>query len=211
MHQYFRAAGIGLAVLALGAVIAACGDDSDSPDATSTPIQSNAPTSTARPAGSTTPTTPAGSATAVPTNQGPSVKRCATADLQLSTASAGAAAGTHFLSLVLTNTSGAECTMTGFPGVSLVDGSGQQVGNPADRNGAVMPDAVALKPGESAHAVAGFPNYQNFPAGNCTGPSVSLKLYPPDELTALVAPVVDYSCPGFSVQVIQPGKNETGR
>jgi hypothetical protein len=141
----------------------------------------------------------------------PAVKRCATADLALSQEPGGAAAGTHFLSLVLTNTSGAECSLTGFPGVSLIDSAGKQIGQPADRNPAVTPQTVTLKPGESAHATAGFPNYQNFPAGQCSGPSAAVKIYPPDELNALTIPVTDYSCPGFSVQVVQPGTNEPGR
>lgn len=207
MPNFLRAAGIALTALGLFAGAAACGDDSDSPKAASTPVESGTATPTPMP--QATPTAPP--ATASPTEGAPAVKRCATADLALSTAAAGAAAGTHFLALVLTNTSGVECTLTGFAGVSLVDGAGQQLGNPAERNGAIMPEAVALKPGESAHAVAGFPNYQNFPAGTCSGPSVSLKLFPPDELTALVTPVADYACPGFSVQVVQPGKNEAGR
>lgn len=210
MNQHFRAAGLALSTLLLLAGAMACGDDdSGGPAATSTPIESGtaAPTFTVKPQPS--PTAPP--ATASPTEPAPSVNRCATADLVLGTAPGGAAAGTHFLALVLTNTSGAPCTLTGFPGVSLVDGAGEQLGNPADRNGAVMPEAVTLQPGESAHATAGFPNYQNFPGGTCRGPSVSLKVYPPDDLTALVTPLADYSCPGFSVQVMQPGKNEPGR
>lgn len=209
MNQFLRAAGCVLATLGLVAATAACGDDSDKPSATSTPVQSVTSTTTTQPQPSPTRTVPAPSAT--PTESAPAVKRCATADLALTTLPAGAAAGTHFLSLVLTNAGGAECTLTGFPGVSLIDAAGQQVGSPADRNGAIMPEVVTLQPGESAHAVAGFPNYQNFPAGKCSGPSASVKVYPPDDLTALVAPLADYSCPGFSVQVVQPGKNEPGR
>jgi hypothetical protein len=147
----------------------------------------------------------------VPPTAVPTTSRCTSANLALSTESAGAAAGTHFVSLILTNTSGTDCTLTGFPGVSLLDGSGAQLGAPADRNTAVSSETLTLKPAESAHAVAGFPNYQNFPAGQCAGPSTSLKLFPPDDLKALTVAVADYACPGFSVQVFQPGKNEPGR
>lgn len=169
-----------------------------------TPAAGSTPQATATQAAGSSP-----AATATATT--PSVKRCSTADLSLSTESGGAAAGTHFLSLVLTNTSGADCSLTGFPGVSLIDGAGKQIGQPADRNPSVMPQTVTLGPGESAHATAGFPNYQNFPAGKCSGPSTALKIYPPDELNALTVPVVDYSCPGFSVQSVQPGTNDPGR
>ncbi len=186
----------------------ACGDDDDGGDTTPSP------TSAVTQPGSS-PTKPPVTATSQPTTQPteapPAVQPCATSDLALSQESAGAAAGTHFLSLVLTNTSGAECTLRGFPGVSLIDAGGNQVGEPAERNDAIDPTLVTLQPGEAAHATVGFPNYQNFPAGNCEGPSASIKLYPPDELTALVINEVDYSCPGFSVQVIQPGRNEPGR
>lgn len=209
MHNVFRAAGITVSALSLMAGAVACGDDGDSPDATTTPPASATVIPATPTRASQEPTKPA--ATATSTESAPAVKRCATADLALTTESAGAAVGTHFLSLVLTNKGGAECTLTGFPGVSLVDGAGRQVGHPAERNGAIMPETVALQPGDAAHAIAGFPNYQNFPAGSCDGPSVSLKVYPPDDLTALVTPVADYSCPGFSVQVVQPGRNEPGR
>ncbi|MEO8538329.1 MAG: DUF4232 domain-containing protein [bacterium] len=193
--------GLAIGILAaIGCGLVACGgDDASTPTigATSTAIESTR-----------VPTTPAAAATSSSTQPVPTVRRCATADLALATESGGAAAGTHFLALILTNTSGADCTVSGFPGVSLVDGVGQQVGEPAERNTAVAVQTLTLKPSESAHATAGFPNFQNFPSGKCAGPSVNLKVFPPDELNALTVPLIDYACPGFSVQVFKPGKTD---
>ncbi len=149
------------------------------------------------------PTAPVAHAGATAT--GPALAPCTTADLALTATTAGAAAGTHFLTVTLTNTSGAACSLAGFPGVSLIDGAGEQLGAPADRNPAITPAEVTLDPGRSAHTVIGIPNYQNFPEGRCTGPSTALKVYPPDDYTALTVPIADYSCPGFSVQAITTG------
>ena len=49
------------------------------------------------------------------------------------------------------NTSTTTCEVRGFPGVSLLDGSGNQIGEPATREGNEGA-AVVLKPGESASA-----------------------------------------------------------
>lgn len=181
------------AVIAVAVLAAsACGGGS-SPRAT----PATSPGDGARPAPSV--------ANAGSTVTGSALARCATADLEIAASTTGAAVGTHFLAVTLTNTSGVDCTLTGFPGVSLIDGAGEQLGAPADRNNAITPAEVTLDPGWSAHTVIGIPNYQNFPEGRCTGPSTTLKVYPPDDYSALTVPIADYSCPGFSVQAITTG------
>ncbi len=207
--RFLRTAALSGAALLAAAAMAACGDDDDSnsdttPTSTTT-TETRSPEATAtRPAG----TTPAGTATP---SGGGAAARCGADDLDLSLLPAGGAAGTHFVALSVTNTSGEDCVINGFPGVSLTDGSGDALGEPADRNPAVGAQAITLAPGEAAHAMLGIPNHQNYPPGECEGPSEELVMYPPDELEPITAPFEDYACPGLSVRVFEPGANEPGR
>ena len=191
------------ATAALGLLTVACGEDAGSREPTPT---STSATSTRPPAALDTP-----SADPAETASGGSVARCVTEDLSLDIEVAGAAAGTRFASLIVTNEGASACTIAGFPGVSLVTGSGELLGDPADRNPAIGAIAVTLEPGESAHAMAGFPNNENFAPGICAGPSARLVLYPPEETAALQADFEEHACTGFSVRVFEPGRNEAGR
>jgi hypothetical protein len=132
--------------------------------------------------------------------------RCHTADLSASLEEAGAAAGTHYRWLVLTNSSGPTCSLAGYPGVSLVDASSHQLGQPATRNPVHAPQVVTLHHGRSAYALVGFPNAANYPPGKCTANSANLRVYPPDELQSLLVTVQESSCPGFSVAAISATK-----
>jgi uncharacterized protein DUF4232 len=80
-------------------------------------------------------------------------------------AQGGTAAGSIYVPIGFTNTSGNACTMEGYPGVSFVRGpSGGQLGNAATRNPAAPPAMVTLAPGGVAHAilqVAGAGNYSH--------------------------------------------------
>ena len=187
---------------AVGLLTVACGEDAGSREATPT---STSATSTRPPAALDTP------AGAAETASGGSVARCLTGDLSLDIEVAGAAAGTRFASLIVTNEGASACTIAGFPGVSLVTASGELLGDPADRNPAIGAETVTLEPGQSAHAMAGFPNHENFAPGICPGPSGRLVLYPPDETAALQADFEEYACPGFSVREFETGRNEAGR
>ncbi len=204
MRFLTKAALSSVALLALAAT-AACGDDDDSNDTTPTTAagETRTPSATATRPGATTP--------AGETPDGGGVPRCGPDDLEMSLLNAGAAAGTHFFAISVENTSEDDCGIAGFPGVSLVDASGKELGEPAERNPAVGAVPITLAPGEAAHAMMGLPNHQNFPAGECDGPSESIVVYPPDELEAMTAPFEDYACEGFSVRVFEPGANEPGR
>ena len=142
------------ALLCTGALAAACGSTSSNNGAAAsqaaTPVSSPAPVSSAVPSappstGATAPQTPPSS---------PSVPACSTADLSgtVNTSQGGAAAGSTYYPLNLTNTSKTSCYLFGYPGVSFVTGpSGSQIGEPASRNPAVAPRTVVLNPGGTAH------------------------------------------------------------
>jgi hypothetical protein len=99
----------------------------------------------------------------------------------------GAAAGTSYFPLDFTNTSGHSCDMYGFPGVSFVTGNpGSQIGAPASRVTTFGPETVTLASGASAHAWLGIVDAGNYSPSAC-GPVTAhwLKIYPPDQFTAL--------------------------
>lgn len=200
-----------------GALIltAACGGD-DGNDTTPTTGPMDTPTTQASPtppATGETPTTPASTISpttgpsttpaATTTPSGPAV--CATGDLDVALVNGGGAAGTHFQVINLTNEGDSDCVIEGYPGLSLVDAAGTQVGPAAERNDAIPTEAIVLAPGESAHAMAGFPNWQNFDEGVCAAESTDLKIFPPGEFEAILLPYEDRACPGFSVRAFEPG------
>jgi len=129
----------GLVVVALG--LAACG--SSSPTASSTtstthPKRKKKPTTTTtttttRPTTTTTTTTttqPPTTTTTLPpvtTTTAPAVTTCTSAQLQVHSLGPQAALGHIGLVIAFTNASATTCTLSGYPGVALLNSSGSQV------------------------------------------------------------------------------------
>ncbi|MGY5033956.1 DUF4232 domain-containing protein [Streptomyces sp. 900116325] len=86
---------------------------------------------------------------AVPGQEASSTPMCATSQLTGSLGAGDAGAGNLYRYLVLTNRSSTTCHLTGFPGVSLLDASGRQIGPAATREHTSY-EPVTLKPGGSA-------------------------------------------------------------
>ena len=130
----------------------------------------------------------------VSASSGPS--QCATADLKLSVGAGNGAAGTVYYPLDFTNASGSDCTMYGYPGVAFVTSAGgSQVGAPAGRPGGITPALVTLAPGAVAHATLGVSDV--LIGNNCRGHQVQVswvQAYPPDQYTALYAPLSVQGC-----------------
>jgi hypothetical protein len=167
---------------------------------TSTPSGTSAPTASATTAPSATTAAPVTSASS-------GVAHCRTSDLSASVATNGAAAGTAYDDLTLTNHSSAPCTMSGYPGVSLVDSSGNAIGQPASRNASHPTVLVTLAANGSAYSLLGFPNPGNFPTGKCsTSQSADLRVYPPGNTQSLLVPLKETYCPGFSVAALSATK-----
>jgi hypothetical protein len=103
---------------------------------------------------------------------------------------AGVAAGSTYLPLNFTNTSGTACEMNGFPGVSLVTApQGKQVGATGAHARSFGASRVVLEPGHSAHAWLQVARARNYPARGC-GPVVAgwLRVYPPGQTAATYVP-----------------------
>ncbi|WP_394251264.1 DUF4232 domain-containing protein [Arthrobacter pityocampae] len=158
-------------------------------EATATPSATSAP---ADPSPSTTPSAPPEAAAPAGT--------CTAAQLtgSIQDQSGGGAAGSVYRTLVLTNASGQPCTVVGYPGVSAVDGAGNQIGAPADRDGTAS-GPVLLAPGASASATLRQTNAQNYGADCGLTPAAGLRVYPPGATDSLILPQELPACSAASI------------
>jgi hypothetical protein len=185
-----------LAVLPVAAIAllgSACGSDSKAADTTTTSTTAAAASTSTTAAGSTS-TTKAGT------------PACDTSQLTGELGPSNAGAGQVYNPLVMRNTSTTTCEVRGFPGVSLLDGSGKQVGEPATREGNEGA-AVVLKPGESASATLHTSNEGT--GAICTAPAAQIKVFPPNQTKALTFSATYTACGGFSVTTMVAGTNGT--
>jgi uncharacterized protein DUF4232 len=117
----------------------------------------------------------------------------------------GGGAGTINQVAVLTNSGKRTCTLFGFPGVSLVNDNGNQVGSPADRAKNYTEKTVTLKPTEKAKAVISFSDPGNFEAGKCKTGATKLRVYAPNDTgyLSVASPMITAWCPGFATSPVQ--------
>jgi Protein of unknown function (DUF4232) len=140
--------------------------------------------------------------------------QCTTGDLHLSVGAGNGAAGSFYYPLQFTNTSGATCTMYGYPGVALVSQpGGSVVGAAAVRNPTFPAEAVTLAPGAVAHASLQVGVAENYPASAC-GPVTAhwLQVYPPGEYSPLFVAFTAQTCrkpvgdgSTLGIYVVRPG------
>ncbi|HRW18478.1 MAG TPA: DUF4232 domain-containing protein [Dermatophilaceae bacterium] len=92
------------------------------------------------------------------------------------------------LRLTVTNTSKAACTLTGWPGVSLVGGdNGDQIGQPGDRAGGPA-RTITVRPGGTAAAAVTIASTASSPSC-AVRPARGLRVYLPDTSSALFVAV----------------------
>ena len=169
-------AGAAAALIVLAAV-ASCSSSSSS---SSTPASSPSTSSPAAPSSNTaTATAPASSLSPAATGPAP----CATSGLNVTLGASNGAAGSVFQTIVFTNTSGATCTLLGYPGVSLVSAPPYtQIGLAAQRSSTTPVTTVTLASGATASAVLRVVDALNFGSATC-GPTQAafLRVYPPNQ------------------------------
>jgi hypothetical protein len=156
------------AVVVLGAC-SADGSDSDSAaDNTTTPTEA-----------ALTGDAPDGSSSG---SSGADGNRCNTVDLDVTVGDPDGAAGSVYRQLTFTNSSDRDCTVSGYPGVSLVADGDTQVGAAADREDALgEAPVITLSPGDAASADLKISSPGVY-GDQCTEtPADALKIYPPDE------------------------------
>lgn len=119
---------------------------------------------------------------------------CATGQLAASLESPNGTAGTIYYDLDLRDVSSTTCFVEGYPGVSFVAGSdGHQVGNPAERMAGPTP-RIVLAPQRSAEAVLAVVDAGNYGTQCQLTPVLGLRVYPPDQTTALYVPSANQAC-----------------
>jgi len=120
-----------------------------------------------------------------------------------------AAAGHTFWQLEISNIGHHACTLFGYPGVSLVNNSGHQVGLPASHSG---PRAlVTLAAGGTAHVVLSIAD----PFIVCAHPvhGSMLKVFAPNQFHAEITPFSVSVCPHkvtMHVDAVHPGAGIPG-
>ena len=169
------------------AALAAC-SSSSSPSATSSSSASaSSPAATA--STSSTPATALSPAVTGPAG-------CPNGSLQLKLGLAQGYAGGVYEVIDFTNTSGATCTLTGYPGVSLVSGPPYaQIGLAAKRSGTAPVKQITLAPGATANALLQVVDALNFPTATCSpAKATDLRIYPPNQTVAVFLPSDSQGC-----------------
>lgn len=130
--------------------------------------------------------------------------RCTAGELSLNPGRPDGSAGSVTIPLVFTNTGGRTCTLYGFPGVSYVDSAdGTEIGAAATRSGD-SGTPIALAPGERATAMVRAAVVLNYPAEECSPtPVAGLRVYPPNDSTALFVAHTGTGCAGHGVDQLQ--------
>ncbi|KAB3523157.1 DUF4232 domain-containing protein [Corynebacterium sp. zg254] len=130
---------------------------------------------------------------AEPTGDAPRTSQCKTSNLELSVANLQGAAGSKDFDIVFKNIGDDQCTLEGYPGVSLVtDNNGTQLGEAAERENGVKPKPVTLAPDATATAAVSLTNAGALPPHECQ-PTLAdgLRVYPPNETASAFIKVND--------------------
>ncbi len=122
------------------------------------------------------------------------IPRCQTSQLRGFIAGQNGGAGSVYTTLALRNASGAACSITGYPGVSLVDSAGRQIGRPARWDSRPV-RRVVLLPGGAASTTIRSLN-PGVGTTDCLPPSAALRIFPPGERVPLFVPARLSECLG---------------
>jgi hypothetical protein len=166
------------------AALAACSSSASSSSTSSASASTSAPASS--PAAAPSPS--ASSVAAGP-------PACANGTLQVKLGDSEGYAGGVDVALNFTNTSGASCTLTGYPGVSLLSATHAQLGLAAKRTATAPVKAITLAPGATGTAQLQIADALNFPTATC-GPAqaTDLRIYPPNQTAAVLLPEQSKGC-----------------
>jgi hypothetical protein len=188
-----RAALAAAALACAGVLLAACGSSGGA----AAPPTTVTATVTATPSASTA-APPATGTSVSPHTAGPPA--CATSGLSVKLGAGNGAAGSTFVPIVFTNTTGSSCSLFGYPGVSFVTGQGgSQIGSAAMRDPTEPARSIVVAAGGVAHATLRVVQADNFPAAGCQPTAVStLKIFPPGQTTALYLAFSSRTCASTS-------------
>jgi hypothetical protein len=212
---------LGMTLLLGTALLAAACSSSSTTGTSGAAAPSSAPAASSAPA-----TTPASSQPASQPSSTASagVAGCATSGLKVKvdTAQGGAAAGSTYVPIDFTNTTGSTCTMFGYPGVSFVTSvPGSQIGRPAKRNPADQAATVTLAPGAVAHATLQVAEAGNYDPSECKPVTAHwLRVYPPNQFNPIYTKYTVQVCSAklphglgsqLGIYVVRPGAGKAGQ
>ena len=131
---------------------------------------------------------PSGTALAADTPRAPAaVPACTAGQLGawVAVTQGNGAAGSIYYPLQFTNLSRRACAMRGFPGVSVLDHNGHQLGSPASWDHGVPARTVVLAPGATAHAILRYSDVEVAIAAGCypTSGATLLRVYLPGQFS----------------------------
>jgi hypothetical protein len=154
------------------------------------------------------PTVPSNRTSAVPatgSSGNAGTPRCRTKDLKAATGAGEGAAGTLYVSLVFTNKSDHDCTLTGYPIVAWIAAkTGKTINKPFAPETGEPKAVVALAPGGEAHATLAYHHPGEVDPAKCKPVTVSgYRVLPPGETTSIVVKSSTVAC---SSSGVNPGK-----
>jgi hypothetical protein len=195
--------------LILGSVAlltAACASSSSSTPAASGSSAVSAPPATTAPATSAPATSAAGS----PHVAG--VPACTTADLKVMLGVSQGTAGSIYQTIDFTNTGASNCTLYGYPGVSLAGGSPiAQIGAAAARSTTTTASLVTLAPGAVGNALLQYTEAGNYDSSTCNPtPATTLIIYPPNQTASASVPYNTQACAATGVILLHVGAVQSG-
>jgi hypothetical protein len=202
----------GFAVLGAVALLAtACASSS------STVAGSGSSGSPSAPGSATAPGSAPGSPAAPPTSPAASahvagVPPCPTSQLTVSLGASQGTAGSVIETIDFTNNGSSNCTLYGYPGVSLQGGSPvAQIGAAAARTTTTAASLVTLIPGAVANAQLQVTVAGNYPASTCNPvPATSLLVYPPGQTVAASVAYTTTGCSATSVALLHVSAVQAG-
>ncbi|MDO5754400.1 DUF4232 domain-containing protein [Arthrobacter sp.] len=205
-----------IAVLGLGASLAACGpgnssDGATTPQASTSNTADTTASATAASASAEAPTsspasTAPASASSAPAN--PVVALCTAASLTgILDDTGGGTAGHIYMKLILSNSSSTNCILDGYPGVSMVlAGTSTPIGAPAERDPlAPSSGPITLAPGQSATAVLRYTQADNYQAACLRVQADSILVYPPSAYDSLEIPHPLIACSNADIKLLSIG------
>jgi hypothetical protein len=168
------------------AALAACSSSSSSPATSPSSASTSSAAAPSSGAVSAQPVSPAVTGTPA----------CPNGSLQLKLGLAQGYAGGVYQVIDFTNSSGSTCTLTGYPGVSLVSGPPfTQIGLAAQRGGTAPVKTITLAPGATANALLQIVDALNFPTATCSpAKATDLRVYPPNQTLAVFLPSASQGC-----------------
>ena len=114
--------------------------------------------------------------------------------------------------ITFTNLNNVPCTLYGYPGVSLANGTPvTQVGAAADRDHTSAPTLVTLQPRGVASTTLRIVDALNFPTSTCKPVSTTwLQIYPPNQYGALYVPYKSTGCANSATHILTIGVVKPG-